>query len=749
MRHSLAACARLALALTPFAPLTGMAAASPAPAAEAPAQAQAGAKAEAKAGAKAGAVAAGAPETAAEGAPLEEIVVKGELRDTGVLNLPASVSVLDDETLRETTLQHFEEATSFIPNLNWSGEGSRARYFQLRGVGELEQYDGAPNPSVGFIIDDIDFSSLGTAATLFDVDRVEVLRGPQGTRYGANALGGLIYMRSTEPSDTLESNLELTRGTDGTEAAGAAVGGPAAEHADYRVSVQRYRSNGFRTNTYLHRDDTYGRDELTTRGKLRWNPSARVEVETTGLYVDVDNGYDAWTIDNDYTTESDRPGRDAQRSVAGSVRITADLDRFELVSISSANRTKAIYSFDADWGNPQLWSPYVYDYFSANDRIRRTDSQEVRLLSKPGAIANGRGDWLVGVYALGLAEANDLSNTGVYGDGRLPASTYDVLDDLSHSDYDARNLAVYGELDLALGSRAELTAGLRSERRAAHYADTNGNRFAPVDHMLGGELAVSWRLGEAWRPYVRLARGYKAGGFNTAFAGVDFGTVDNLTPDQIQFGPEFMWTLEAGLKGTWLGGRLSGDMDVFAGRRDAQQIKIPLQLRLGDPSSFLFLTENADKSRLSGLETTLQWRATHRLTVGGSLGLLSTDIASFPLYPGLDGRSEAHAPPWNFAVSAEYRTPEGWWGRFDVTGRDAFYFDYSHDQKSWSYSLVNLHGGRDFGDWSAELWVRNLLDRRYAVRGFYFGDEPPDFPNKLYVRLGDPRQAGVTLRYHF
>ncbi len=729
MPHSLASRVRLALALAP------LAASAPAWSAQAPPAA-------------AGRARTAAAPRAGDG-PLEEIVVKGELRDTGVLNLPASVSVLDNETLRETTLQHFEEATSFIPNLNWSGEGSRARYFQLRGVGELEQYEGAPNPSVGFIIDDIDFSSLGAAATLFDIDRVEVLRGPQGTRYGANALGGLIYMRSTEPSDTLETNVELTGGTDGTEALGAAVGGPAAAHADYRLSVQRYRSNGFRTNTYLHRDDTYGRDELTTRGKLRWNPSERVEVEATGLYIDIANGYDAWTIDNDYTTESNRPGRDAQRSVAGSVRVTANLDRFNVVSISAANRTKAIYSFDADWGNPVLWAPYVYDYFSADDRTRRTYSQEVRLLSKPGAIANGRGDWLVGIYALDLAEADGLSNTGVYGDSRLPASTYDVLDNVSHSDYDARNVAVYGEVDLKLGRRAELTAGLRSERRAADYADTNGNRFAPVDRMLGGELAVSWRFADAWRPYVRLARGYKAGGFNTAFAGVDFSTVDNLTPAQIQFGPEFMWTLEAGLKGTWLDGRLSGDMDVFAGRRDAQQIKIPLQLRLGDPSSFLFLTENADKSRLSGLEATLQWRATRRVTIGGSLGLLSTAIVDFPLYPALDGRSEAHAPPWNFSLSAEYRVPAGWWGRIDLTGRDAFYFDYSHDQKSWSYSLVNLHGGRDFGAWSAELWVRNLLNRDYAVRGFYFGDEPPDFPNKLYVRLGDPRQAGVTVRYHF
>jgi iron complex outermembrane receptor protein len=677
---------------------------------------------------------------------LEEIVVTAEFREADALELPLSVTVLDDRLLETAALQHFEEATSFVPNLNWSGEGSRARYFQLRGIGELEQYEGAPNPSVGFLIDDIDFSSLGSAATLFDIDRVEVLRGPQGTRYGANALGGLIYMRSVEPTDELTADFELTGGDDDTAAFGAAVGGPIASGAAYRVSVQRYRSNGFRRNTYLGRDDTYGRDELTTRAKLRWNASERVEIEATGLYVDLDNGYDAWTIDNDLTTESDHPGQDAQRSVAGSVRVTADLDGFDIVSISGANRTDATYSFDADWGNPELWAPYVYDYFSSNDRRRRTFNQELRFLSEPGAIAGGRGDWLVGVYLLDLAESNDRLDTGTYDDALY--CTPCLLDAPVESAYDARNLAVFGQLAFELGARAELTAGLRSERRSARYSDTHGNRFSPVDRMTGGELAVTWRVADASRAYARLARGYKAGGFNTSFAGVDFDTVDNVTPDQIQFGPEALWSLEAGIKGAWLGGRLNGDLGVFTGRRDEEQIKIPLQLHLGDPSSFLFLTENAEESRYSGLETSLAFAATDRLEVTGALGLLSTEIVDFSLYPALAGRAQAHAPDWNYALGAEYRAPRGWWGRIDVMGRDAFYFDYSHDQKSSSYSIVNLRVGRNWGPWSATLWARNLLDERYAVRGFFFGDEPPDFPDTLYVRLGDPRHVGITFKYH-
>jgi outer membrane receptor protein involved in Fe transport len=108
---------------------------------------------------------------------LEEIIVTADFRERAASELPASISVLDEQTVNAAAVQHFEELIQLVPNLNWSGDGHRARYLQIRGVGELEQYEGAPNPSVGFLIDDIDFSGIGTVATLFDIQQVEVLRG--------------------------------------------------------------------------------------------------------------------------------------------------------------------------------------------------------------------------------------------------------------------------------------------------------------------------------------------------------------------------------------------------------------------------------------------------------------------------------------------------------------------------------------------------------------------------------------------
>ena len=123
--------------------------------------------------------------------PLEEVVVAG-FRQSTTLELDSSITVLNRETIESASLQHFEELIALVPNMNFSGDGARARYFQMRGIGELEQYEGAPNPSIGFIVDDIDLSGVGGISSVFDINQVEVLRGPQATRFGASALAGLV-----------------------------------------------------------------------------------------------------------------------------------------------------------------------------------------------------------------------------------------------------------------------------------------------------------------------------------------------------------------------------------------------------------------------------------------------------------------------------------------------------------------------------------------------------------------------------
>ncbi|HEX6571376.1 MAG TPA: TonB-dependent receptor plug domain-containing protein, partial [Steroidobacteraceae bacterium] len=161
----------------------------------------------------------------ADAGELEEIVVTASLRRQTTTEIAGSTTVLSDETLAAAGLQHFEDVLGLVPNLNWSGGSSRPRFFQMRGIGELEQYQGAPNPSVGFLVDEIDLSGVGMPATLFDAQQVEVLRGPQGTRYGANALAGLVKIKTHDASTTPELRAEVTAGDLDTWSTGVVAGG--------------------------------------------------------------------------------------------------------------------------------------------------------------------------------------------------------------------------------------------------------------------------------------------------------------------------------------------------------------------------------------------------------------------------------------------------------------------------------------------------------------------------------------------
>jgi outer membrane receptor protein involved in Fe transport len=259
--------------------------------------------------------------------------------------------------------------------------------------------------------------------------------------------------------------------------------------------------------------------------------------------------------------------------------------------------------------------------------------------------------------------------------------------------------------------------------------------------MWGGQLSLSHRLGATTHAWLSVSRGFKAGGFN-------IGT--EIPPDRAQYDPEYLWSFEAGLKGRWDEQRLTADLSVYFMRRQKQQVATSVQLDPQDPLTFIYYTDNAARGQAMGLEASGQWQAMERWALSASLSLANTEFLGYSYGDrNLGGRAWAHAPAWKYSLAATWRHPAGWMGRVDVGGQDAFYFDTSNDQRSGAYSLVNLRLGYEAASWSVHTWVRNALDKRYPVRGFYFGDEPPDFPEKLYVRLGDPRQAGVTASLKF
>jgi iron complex outermembrane receptor protein len=686
---------------------------------------------------------------ATDGNNLQEVVVTATLfREQSVQTVPASITVLDSATLQAVGQQHFEDVIGFVPNLNWSGDTNRPRYFQIRGIGELDEYQGAPNSSVGFLIDDIDFSGIGTVGTLFDMDHIEVLRGPQGTRYGANALGGLIAMESAAPAEEFAGRVELSGGDYDTRSYGAMITGPVSElDSSFRLAVQQYNSDGFYRNEYLGRDSTDGDDELTLRGRWRFQPADDLRLDLTVFDIRINDGYDAWDLDNNRTTQSDQPGQDAQDSAAGSLKIAYSGLGPTLTFIGTFANSHIRYSYDSDFGNPILWAPYTYQYSDSQVRERRTHTLEVRLANTSPAAVN----WLVGVYQLDLWESLADTEPGIFLDPSDPANDSESLG-ITDSHFYSTNTAIFGALDGPLGQRWHWSLGARGERYSADYHDLSNDldspdplthAFAPVNNLWGGNASLEYQVASEQNLYASVGRGYKAGGFNLG---------PGLPANQILFQPEFDVNFETGYKANLLANRLRVDADLFYTRRTGLQLQTGEQLVPNNPTTFILYNVNAPSGRSYGFESDLAWTPVNLLEFGASLGTLNSSYHGLTLDGELlPDRSLPHAPSWQGSLSATLHGRGGLFLRADVTGRGSFYYDLPalDPYTSHAYVLLNLKAGVKHDRWSADVWVRNVTDRNYAVRGFYFGDVPPNFPNQQFIQLGAPRTLGATLSYSF
>ena len=205
----------------------------------------------------------------------QEIVVRAGLKEKSLQRSTASVTVIDAISIKRTDGSHFHDVIGSIPNFNAAGGTSRPRYFQIRGIGERSQYfaEGPPNFSVGFVMDDIDLSGMGMAGFLYDLEQIEVFKGPQSTIFGPNALAGLISLRSKEPNQSFTANIRLTGGTNNIQRLNGMVNIPLGETLALRMALESGSGDGFRTNKFLNKTNTNGRNETIVREKLLFVPT--------------------------------------------------------------------------------------------------------------------------------------------------------------------------------------------------------------------------------------------------------------------------------------------------------------------------------------------------------------------------------------------------------------------------------------------------------------------------------------------
>ncbi len=697
---------------------------------------------------------AGMPEPLSSAPPqLEEVIVTAGFRDIDLMQSTGSVTIIDAEVIRERTAQHLEQLLNIAPNVNFAAGASRSRFVQIRGIGERSQFVDPVDPSVGIVIDDIDISGLGAAATTLDIQQVEVLRGPQGTRYGASALAGMITMRSVDPAEQLEGYVDALAGNYNTGRLGAAVGGPLTDSLGGRLALQQYRSDGYITNDFLQRDDTNERDEFTARGKLYWQASDSLQLLLSGFYVDIDNGYDAFSLDNTRHTLSDEPGVDDQQTTAASLKaIWSGSDAVVLEFIGSYTAADLEYGFDEDWSYRGICEGQPcegFEYSSTDSYLRDRDETRLELRALSGPTGNLFGDvsWVTGIYANWREE--ELQRE--YYDFDL-----DIADAQFSSDYQRNSLAGYTEFTIPLAARWTARLGGRLERFEGDYSDSLGVAARPADTLWGGEIALDYQYSDNTFVYGLLSRGYKLGGVNGEALGR--AVKNNFSPgvvafldDRLEYESETLINWELGLKGRYLEDRLSMRLALFYMDRSDMQVKG----WYNEGPLFVSYIDNAASGTNWGAELETQYQLTAAVTLFASIGWLNTEIEDFEVLVGdqlvdKSGREQAHAPAYQFDIGTDFRFGNGFYGRVEVEGRDQFYFSDSHDEQSDSYQLLHSRFGYQWRQFDVALWGRNLTNEDVQTRGFYFGNDPRKFyANEAYYQYAEPRSFGVEARYSF
>ena len=675
---------------------------------------------------------------------INEIVVSGDWRESTLSDVDSSLLLVGEEEIKRKQYKHFEDITYSIPNLNFAASDSRPRYFQIRGIGERSGYEGTPNSSVGFLIDDIDFSGQGGIASTYDIEQVEVYRGPQGSRMGANALAGMIYIKTKDPQDFFDLSGEVTVGDYGRKDLGGLINIPFLENLKSRLSIKKEDFNGFRKNLFLKRSNTSRKDEISLRFKTNWQINKQSYLDLIYFKNDFKDPADIWTIDGSLNTLSDRPGMDSQDSEALGINIVFNTEPNLLKFLYSETDTDVIFSYDADWGNPESHDPYVYDYFSETLRERETSNLEIRLLSNESQTSFLRKiQWLVGFSVFEIEESNNKIDDGAYGD---PYDGFDVFYSKSSfsSNYSSKSKSLFGNIDYLINEKLKFSAGVRWEDWKADYNDSNNELFNPDDTMTGGKISLTNSISDDLKSYISIAKGYKQGGFN-----LGTGISNTSLAQVISYSPEYLINYEVGLNKYFINSETYLDLVFFYSDRKDQQVISSIQVDPQDPNTFLFLTKNAAEGENYGAEISLNSQISDDLSLSMSLGILETEIKKYDSRPDLEGRDQAHAPNYSFSADLGWKISSDLEFIVGITGKSEFYYSDSHNNSSHDYVLTNANFIYERDKVNVNFWARNLFNEYYSLRGFYFGNEPPNFEDTLYERHGDPRHYGVTFTYDF
>jgi len=694
--------------------------------------------------------------------PNQEIVVQGDLSKSKLKNTVSDIDILTRTNLRNSNKETLNDILQTSTNINHSGVSSRLRYFQIRGIGEYEQFtgQGGPNYYVGTLIDNFNFSGFGAPIFMFDVEQVEIFKGSQSFTFGHNSMAGQIRINTTKPKPLKESKISFEGGSFNKKAIHLMYNRPISKNINFRLSSSKNKDDGFIYNEFIN-DYSNKRDELVSSIKLSFNKSLKenqkINLLLNILDFNLNNNYDRWSSSNfqnfnDFISYSDftgLPGNkslDALDGISKSLELNYKIGSTSLMSVLTKDNLNLNHNYDGDWSNPNHWGNYYFPFSQTERRKRNTNTFETKILT-----SFPRNTIIFGFFNKELDE-KDNANGFIFDLVESYISNF-------NSNYNIKYSSYYFQINHSLNSKNSIILNVREDNYDNQYYSSSNiieygsyassTNQSPIykkkETIHSGRIALKLD-----KIYLSLSQGHKAGGFN-----------QNPFVSELNrfYKPEYSRSFEFGYKDAF--GRLNIDLNYFYMMRNNLHVNIADQADTNNPLSFYFFTSNIENGINEGLDLNMNLNANNNTNLFFNVGFLfNTMRDAFSYSSGLDingevnyiyqkQREQARAPRYTINAGLEAYVTSNFFIRFETVLKDRYYYFDNQNEMSKAYQLINLNSRYQFSEnLSISLNINNALDEKYSIHAFYFSLDGFMDP-QLYESPGDPTSFSIKLDYKF
>ena len=690
---------------------------------------------------------------------LDQITVTAQRREEDLQSTPLAITAVTGETLEQQGVVSLLDIGAIAPNVmvgSQSLRGASHGGFFIRGIGQ-DRSGIDFDQGVGLYVDGVYFSrSDSSLLKIIDVERIEVLRGPQGTLFGKNTIGGAIHYITKSPADEFSASFKGTVGSYDRLDIIASANIPISDRLLARATFGSLNRDGFLE--HIVDDDAEGDDDTrVARLQIRALPTDTLSIDLSASHTRIRNSGRAFTVDFidpndlfirrhntnpavDFVFDESFVSPDSYTRTGGDDTFY-DYDGYNLsgivtLDVSQALQIKSITAYmEADASTQNDWDGSFADVFNTrDDRELDQFSQEIQF---SGVLGDDRLQYVTGFFYLKETPSNFNTTVGAF----LP--TYPDAPRIRTLDTRVKSIAVFFQGTLNVTEMLALTAGVRYSEDKKNFSNSqNGvvrNPFRPSSASwddLSPRFAVEFEPSDNIMIYGSVTKGFRSGGINATFG--------SPRPD---FEPEIVWNYEAGIRSDLLGNRLRLNLTGFYMDYSQQQ------LTALDVATNTVFIQNVGKSHRTGVEVEFQAVPADGFEIHGTLGYLDAEFDDVGTATAVTEDSRVlRSPEITLSIGGSYEILLG--DRGTVT--PSLDFNYRSEQSTTSsdnntvlldgYGLLNgrIQYRSPNDRWGLALFVTNLTDKEYFIGAFDFARREPII-GVSQLDVGRPREFGVTL----